>query len=286
MQNKKNKIRAQKSSSPIDVVQSTLKKPGGFSEHFMSNFHDLIHTAQKDKDDPLDRDTIKQVKLLFHILQSKLHNFTYKNILKNLSMIKVKSAYDNKRVSDVSLFYAKQLYQTSNITNPEGFRDLISHIEKEQGHIAVKGKLFEVIYAVEYAKKGCKVQFGGVDGKGGDVVVFGANEYGYEDKTVQMKYLTGLSEKKFKDHCRVAAEQLGTTRKGRKKLNELPVTGNLREVVIVVEHPDHPVTRESKTKLGIRLQSIFENTPKSNNVDIFTIKTTKNVFQYQLKDIL
>ena len=118
------------------------------------------------------------------------------------------------------------------------------------------------------------------------MVIFGLNEYDHHHKTVQMKYLTGVSENKFKNHCRTAAEQLGNTRKGKKKTQEIPIKDSLREIVILVENPDHPVSRESETKLGLRLQTIFEYTPKAKNVDIVTIKTEKKVFQYQLQDIL
>ncbi|RAP33069.1 hypothetical protein DID80_08300, partial [Candidatus Marinamargulisbacteria bacterium SCGC AAA071-K20] len=215
---KKPQVTKQKDlSKKLDLFRSKIDEPKVFAEHFLSNFNNLIDSVYKQDQDALDKDTIKQAKLLFHNLKSKLNNLPYKTILKNLSMMKVKSAYNNKRVTDVSIFYANQLYKTSNTTNPEGLKDLMTHIEKEQQNIAVKGKIFEIIYAAEYAKKGCKVQFGCVDGKGGDVVVYDANEYEHSHKTVQLKYITGASENKFKDHCRIAAEQLGVTRKGRLK---------------------------------------------------------------------
>lgn len=267
------------------IDPSLNKNAESFPAQFMNNFHQLISQVQ-DAGHLLDTDTIKQAKLLFHNLKSKLHEPNHLQLIKSIPLMTIKLAYRNHRINDVVLFYSNKLYRTSRITNPLGLSQLIENIDSEQNNIAVKGKLFELIYATLYAQKGCLVQFGSVDGIGGDVVVFNANEFGVQHKTVQLKYITGLSDKKFKDHCRTAADQLGLTRKGRQKEDELPQKGHLREMVLLIEHHDHPVTRESKTKLGQRLQSIFEFTPKAANVDIVTIKTVKTVYQYKLKDIL
>lgn len=205
--------------------------------------------------------------------------------LRNLSFVNIKSAYRNKRVMDMAYLYAEELYKTGCIRNPQGLQLLIKEIESSYNNVAVKGKLFELAYALEYAKLGSQVQFGSVEGKGGDVVVFNANELGYQDKTTQIKYLTGVSEKKFKDNCRIASEQLGPTRKGKTKTEEMPDMLHLREIIIVIENPLHPVNQESKAGIKTRLRDIFRHTPKSKHTDLITIASSNMIHQFLMKDL-
>lgn len=205
----------------------------------------------------------------------------------HLDLSSIGNAFGLGKVVEFAEDQCKRMKDSRHVQNVDGLRALFGTIQVEQAEEAVQGKLFELVYAKSYVDAGHDVQFGSVGGFGGDIVIKGANEYGKSDKTVQAKYLTGISPKKFKENCRVAAEQLGDTRKGLAKADEFVSDSSLREVIVVLSNGDHPVANKSGEVLKAILKDIFKDTPKKDNVDVVTIvKPDGSHESFEMREIL
>jgi hypothetical protein len=159
------------------------------------------------------------------------------------------------------LSQVRDILQSGKLRNPEGLVALLQQIEST-GDPGFRYELYYAWRQVTKPGKAHEIQLGAVNGIGGDVVVFRGDRQ-KQDKTLQIKYVTGTGKKAFKKNLLAAAAQLGSETGN----NELASPHTIRTVEMVLENPNLPEAKLSDQELANRLGEYLGSSPKIQYVD-------------------